>query len=302
MGAIDDVQHGKEMSEAELYVHEIVVAGISTAYYERGEGPPLILVHGMFGDFTDWETVLELLSRNFRVIAPDLPGFGRSGKPDVDYNADLFVRWMEALVVVLGVDKATMVGNSFGGEVVILYALAHPERVRRLVLVSSGGLRSYGEDERALLREKFSIENLKTVTPKVHEFLFRPVFAEKGAAWQRYLQKQNAKLARTDHEAYARSLHRSMNLAFSLYFDEELRRLWMPVLLVWGDRDIVFPIPLAERALTKLRHGEFVLLERAGHAPQLEDPEGFAAAVERFVFKDGSVALETSGTVAARTE
>lgn len=285
------------MNDLAPYVHEIDAAGVRTVYYERGTGPTLVLVHGMFGDYTDWETVLEPLSRSFRVIAPDLPGFGNSEKPDVEYDADLFVRWMHALFQAHGVVEATLVGNSFGGEVAMLYALAHPEQVRRLVLVSSGGLRFYGEDERALIREKFSIENLKAVTPKIHEFIFRTVFAEKGPAWQRYLEKQNAKLARADYPEYARSLHRSMNLAFSLYFDEELSRLHMPVLLVWGDRDMVFPIPLAERALAKLRHGEFILLEGAGHAPQLENREGFAAAVERFAGKGESVAPKAVGPV-----
>ncbi len=288
------------MKNFDPQVHETDAAGVRTVYHESGTGPTLVLIHGMFGDYTDWETVVEPLRRNFRVISPDLPGFGESEKPDIEYDREFFIRWMHALFESLGVNKATLVGNSFGGEVALLYALAHPKRVARMVLVSSGGLRFYGEDERALLREKFSVENLQALTPDTHEFIFRPVFGEKGTAWQRYLEKQNAKLARADHAEYARALHRCMNLAFSLYFDEELEHLRMPVLLVWGDRDIVFPIPLAEKALRKLRNGEFVLLERAGHAPQLENPDGFVAAVSRFAGEAGSDGHELTGRAAVK--
>lgn len=278
------------MNDLGLDVHEIEVAGIRTVYYERGTGPTLVLVHGMFGDYTDWETVLEPLSQNFRVVAPDLPGFGNSAKPDVAYDAEFFVNWMHAFIKALGVNEVVLVGNSFGGEISVLYALAHPVRSRRIVLVSSGGLRFYDEDERALLREKFSIDSLKSLTPEIHEWIFRPIFAEKGEAWLSYLRKQNAKLSRPDHAEYARALHHSMVLAFSLYFDNELQRLRVPVLLVWGDRDVVFPLPLAERALSKLRDGELVLLERAGHAPQLENPEGFVTAIQRFIVQSATVA------------
>jgi pimeloyl-ACP methyl ester carboxylesterase len=276
------------MSGEEPFIKTAVVDEIRTVYYERGSGRALVLLHGMFGDYTDWETVLEQLSQNFRLIAPDLPGFGASGKPDVPYDSEFFVSWMHKFLSTVGVSKPVFVGNSFGGELAILYALAHPENVTGLVLASSGGMKFFSEADQALLREKFSIENLKALTPTAHEWIFRPIFAEQGEAWRRYLAKQNAKLERSDREEYARALHRSMLLAYTLYFDGKLRHLKIPVLLVWGDGDVVFPVELAQQALAKLPNGELVLLERAGHAPQLENPEGFVRAVERFVERFGS--------------
>jgi len=271
------------MNDQACFVRATITAGIRTVYYDRGSGPTLVLLHGMFGDYTDWEPVLEPLSRTSRVIAPDLPGFGDSQKPDAPYDGAFFVDWLTSFLKELGISNLVLVGNSFGGEVAILFALAYPNRVRQLVLVSSGGLRFYNEQERSLLREKFSVENLASLTPEVHEWMFRPIFAEKALAWRHYLEKQNAKLSRSDRTEYARALHRSMLTAFSLYFDDELSRLKMPVLLAWGDGDVVFPLPLAEHALAKLPNGELVLLERAGHAPQLENRDAFVGAIERFV-------------------
>ncbi len=263
------------------HVHERAFAGIRTVYFDKGTGPVLVLLHGMFGDYSDWETVLQSLTQSFRVIAPDLPGFGASAKPETDYSQGFFVRWLDALLNTLHVHSAVMAGNSFGGEIAIVYAVAHPEKVERLVLVSSGGLRYYNEQERSLIREKFSVENLKLITPAAHEWMFQNVFAQKGTAWRRYLDKQNAKLSRPDRGEYAAALHKCILLAFSLYFDDELRRLKMPTLLIWGDGDLVFPIALAQRALNRLPNGELVLLEGAGHAPQLENPEAFVRALQR---------------------
>lgn len=270
------------MSGEVPFLNTVVTDGIRTVYYDRGSGAALVLLHGMFGDYTDWETILEPLSQNFRVIVPDLPGFGTSDKPDVLYDAEFFVGWIHKFLGEVGVSSAVLVGNSFGGEVAILYALANPKNVAGLVLASSGGMKFFTEAEQALLREKFSTENLKALTSTAHEWIFRPIFAEKGEAWRRYLAKQNAKLERSDRAEYALALHRSMLLAYTLYFGDKLRSLKVPVLLVWGDSDIVFPVALAQEALAKLPKGELVLLERAGHAPQLENPEGFVRAVERF--------------------
>ena len=108
--------------------------------WQGGEGRELVLIHGMFGDHLDWEPVLEPLSRSFRVTAPDLPGFGASPRNSRHrYDAELFVN---AIREVTGGRRVTLVGNSFGGQVAMLYALAHPECVSALVLVSSGGFRA----------------------------------------------------------------------------------------------------------------------------------------------------------------
>src|ERR1051326_4820043 len=80
--------------------------------YERGTGRPLLLIHGQFGDHLDWEPVLQPLSERYRVIAPDLPGFGDSSKPDASYSAEFFTRHLKLLLDALGVDRAAVAGNS----------------------------------------------------------------------------------------------------------------------------------------------------------------------------------------------
>ena len=264
------------------HLHTCEVAGNQIVYWEKGSGEPIVLIHGMFGDYLDWEPVLEPLAETFRVVAFDLPGFGASGKPQIEYTAEFFVATLHELLVLLGIRRPLLVGNSFGGELSILYAIEHPEYVKGLVLVSSGGLRFYSNEQKSKLRENFSVSNLRLMTPAINEFIFAGIFSRESEQRRRYIAKQNAKLQRDDFPAYTVALFQCMVLAFELYFDEELRAIAAPVLLLWGDADTVFPVALAERALTRLPNARLQLLPRAGHAPQLEAPGDFVAAIREF--------------------
>ena len=110
------------------------------AFVKVGEGPALLLLHGLGCDHTTWDAVIEPLSRRYTVIAPDLLGHGRSDKPRADYTLGGFANGMRDLLTVLGIDKVTVVGHSFGGGVAMQFAYQYPERTERLMLVATGGL------------------------------------------------------------------------------------------------------------------------------------------------------------------
>lgn len=114
----------------------IEAAGVDTFYLEAGEGPPVILLHGLGATNASMLPTLRDLSRDHRVIAPDLPGFGDSGKPVRPYHAGFFARWVVALLDRLGIARAHLVGNSMGGRVAIEVGLRFPERVDRLGLLA----------------------------------------------------------------------------------------------------------------------------------------------------------------------
>lgn len=264
------------------HVRELTLVGNRVAYYDRGQGPVLLLLHGMFGDHLDWEPVLEPLSTSFRVIAPDLPGFGNSDKPDIEYSAEFFVETLHELVSSLGLSDVTLVGNSFGGSIAILYSIAHPISVARLVLVSSGGMRRYSASEVEQVNLRFSEQNVGAFSPAVQEMMLSPIFGRHSPNRDRYMAKQAAKLVRADFLDYARSLSRAARMAFPLYLRQRLTEISCPTLLVWGDADVVFPPELAHQALAILQAGKLVLLPGCGHVPQLDDPGAFAAAVREF--------------------
>ena len=265
------------------FLQSRLVQGTRVVFYDRGGGPPLVLIHGMFGDHLDWETVLEPLARKHRVIALDLPGFGDSEKPEREYTAEFFIAALDELLQSLGVERAPVVGNSFGGIVAALYALAHPQKVERLVLVSSGGLRTFGGEERRLAVERLSEENLLGLTPAAHRLMFPVIFAKTGEVQERYFAKQDAKLARADYPAYVRAIVSSIRLVLSVYLLERLRDVRCPTLLLWGDRDTVFPVEQARQALERLPLGTLKIIPGGGHMLQADCPEELVAAVEEFL-------------------
>lgn len=268
------------------FLHDVVVEGCRIQYFDRGCGTVLVLIHGMFGDHLDWEPVLVPLSKSNRVIAVDLPGFGESEKPDEKYDKEFFVSKLRGFLNAIGVQRPVLVGNSFGGEIAILYTLEYSNDVAALVLVSSGGLRFYDESERKRIREAFSISNLRALSPAAHALMFSRVMSDMGphsAHSRRYLDRQNARLKRADYPEYTVAIHRSIETAFSLYFDEDLRRLSVPVLLAWGEGDAVFPVELAKAALGKLPNGQLALIPGGGHALQLERPAEFVSVLSRFL-------------------
>src|SRR5580658_754836 len=122
-----NIQHGS------IHGHDMV-------YRREGSGTALLLLHGIAGSSRTWRDVIPLLTDRFTVIAPDLMGHGLSEKPVGDYSLGAFASGIRDLLEVLGIDRATVVGQSFGGGVAMQLAYQHPERCERLVLVDSGGL------------------------------------------------------------------------------------------------------------------------------------------------------------------
>src|SRR6202011_4172776 len=116
----------------------INAGGIDTFYLEAGSGPAVILLHGLGATNASMLPTLWNLARDHRVLAPDLPGFGESGKPIRDYNADFFATWLSSFMDAAGVTRAHLVGNSLGGRVALETALKIPRRIDRLVLLAPG--------------------------------------------------------------------------------------------------------------------------------------------------------------------
>lgn len=254
--------------------------------FERGEGPALLLMHGMWGDWRDWEPVLEGLAEQHRVIAIDLPGFGDSAKPDADYAADIFIGALDAVIAQLDLRNVTLVGNSFGGLVALLYALARPECFARLVLVDTGGLHRWSEAEIIEGRQRYTRANILRLTPAFNELMFAPLFTQGPSAISRgYIAKQNAKLARPDFPQYARAIERSIAMALDLCLVARLHEIVAPTLLIHGAKDQIVPLAAVEAGARRFPRAELKVLSECGHVPQLECPGEVVEAISAFVAK-----------------
>ncbi|HUR51837.1 MAG TPA: alpha/beta fold hydrolase [Mycobacteriales bacterium] len=273
-----------------------VVHGYRRAYLlagpRLGTAPVLWLIHGIGDSSRTWEPVLPLLAAHHTVVAPDLLGHGASDKPRADYSIGGFANGVRDLQVVLGVESATIVGHSLGGGVAMQFAYQFPERVERMVLVSSGGL---GAEVNPLLRGAAipgaSYVIAATAQPRVQRamvgigrrlarlgLLDTNDVEDVAIIWEGLRDEATRK-------AFLRTLRAVIDVRGQAVTSHD--RLYLaadvPVMLIWGDRDPIVPVSHAALAAEALPHARLSIVPRSGHMPHRSEPEAFAAAVREFV-------------------
>jgi pimeloyl-ACP methyl ester carboxylesterase len=276
----------------EVPVSEIELHGHRVTYREVGEGPVLVLIHGVTGNMQTWDEVLPWLADRFTVVTPDLLGHGLSAKPKGDYSLGAFAAGIRDLLGALGHSKATVVGHSLGGGIAMQMAYQFPERCDRMVLVSSGGL---GQDVSLALRAA-TLPGSELVLPLIaHDSVI-----EAGRMLGQVLDTiglgispDKAEVARgyaslSDPEARGAFIHtmrgvidpggQRVSALDRLYLTEN-----MPSMLLWGRRDRIIPALHGERAHAEMPGSRLEVFEQAGHFPHVSEPRRFARALIDFV-------------------
>jgi len=274
-----------ELSTVRVHGHEV-------AYRTAGEGPVVLLVHGMAGSSSTWKPVIPLLAAHATVVAPDLPGHGRSAKPRGDYSLGASASFLRDLITTLGHDRVTIVGQSLGGGVAMQFCYQYPERVERLVLVGSGGL---GEEVMSILKVLAAPGVDLLMTPA-----FLPFFRDAGNAVGRALAKIGLRPSPQAFEmwrAYASLTDGATRSAFvqtlRAVVDTHGQRVSahdklylsarVPSMIVWGDQDPVIPVSHAYAAHEAMPASRLEIFEGCGHFPHFEAPAEFAEILLDFM-------------------
>ena len=280
------------MSSTSLEVQYVTIHGHRRAYVKTGSGPVVLLLHGLGCDHTTWLPVIESLARRYTVVAPDLLGHGLSDKPRADYSVGGYANGMRDLLTVLGIDKVTVVGHSFGGGVAMQFAYQFPERTERMVLVAPGGL---GPEVSPAIRA--------VTTPGFHQVmgvLTLPVVRHVGKAGMRALSRTSWKATRDLDEVAEifdsfkdpasrhaiRHVVRAVvdwrgqivTMADRAYLTEA-----MPMCVVWGRDDQVIPVRHASNAARLAPEARVEVIPNAGHFPHKDHPHRFAKVVHEFI-------------------
>jgi pimeloyl-ACP methyl ester carboxylesterase len=269
----------------------VLLHGRSLRYVEAGNGPVLLLIHGMAGTCETWQAVIEPLAQRYTVIAPDLPGHGESAPSGGDYSLGALAAVLRDLLAARGHERATLVGHSLGGGIAMQFAYQFPELTERLVLVSSGGL---GPEVNPVLRA--------AALPGAN--LFIAATAGPGRAAGSALARGLASIGlrpSADISEVARGYASLADSGRRSAFLATLRsvvgtegqlveagdRLYLadgvPVLIVWGRRDRIIPVAHGEHAHHAIADSHLEIFDAAGHMPQLEAPARFVAVLERFL-------------------
>ena len=237
-------------------------------FVDEGQGPVLLLLHGLFGALSNWHDVVAEFSPDYRVIIPLLPVYDM---PLTQAGVPGLVGYVESFVAAMGLPASfTVLGNSLGGHVALVYAINNARRVGRLVLTGSSGL---FEDSMGGSFPKRG--NYAYVQERVGYTFYDPTVATRELVDEVFdVTNSNARCLRII--SIARSAQRH-NLS------KELHKIQQPVLLVWGLNDTITPPPVAHEFARLLPHAELRFLDHCGHAPMMERPAAFNAYLRQFL-------------------
>jgi pimeloyl-ACP methyl ester carboxylesterase len=236
-------------------------------YLEQGEGEILLLLHGLFGALSNWESAINHFSRKHRVIIPMLPIYDC---PLKDSNLEGLVRFVDEFVAFKQLSDLTLLGNSLGGHIALIYALKNPEKVKRMVLTGSSGL---FEDSMGGSFPKRG--NYEYIRERVLYTFYDPNSATKELVDEVFdITNNNQKCLRIINIARSAQRH---NLA------NDLPKLEMPTLLIWGLNDTITPPEVAHEFNRLLPNSTLRFIDKCCHAPMMERPEKFNAYLDQFL-------------------
>lgn len=281
----------RTMDGDEYPIHLLSIHGNDVAYRRAGTGPVLVLLHGIAGSSETWLPVMRLLQRDYTVLAPDFLGHGGSAKPPGDYSLGNLAAGLRDFLHILEVERATVVGQSYGGGVAMQFAYQFPERCERLVLVDAGGL---GREVSWMLR---------LVTLPGAEYLLPVLFSapvrDCGDSMIRFLRDRGIRYTRatevwrsfaslteaSNRDAFVRTMRAVIEPGGQAV--SAMDRLYlvagMPALIVWGDKDKIIPLSHAYQAHEAIPNSRLEIMKGVGHFPHVEEPFRFVEIVVDFL-------------------
>ena len=275
----------------------IQIEGHTVFYIAKGEGEPLILIHGYGAGIWVWERQIDVLSQGRRVYALDLLGHGFSDRPRIAYTPEAYIRFLKGFMDAVGVEQGDLIGNSMGGGLAWAAAAHFPERVKRLVLIDcippdvldqvrNESFRRLAAFKRLpflaififYTRNKDSIRSVlkecvsdtKRITPEVVDRQYR-LSMVRGSTWSLY------------------STFRYASRAIGLR--DSLSRIRHPTLLIWGAEDRIFPPSVGEHLQRSIAGARLHVIEKSGHVPMWETPEKVNPLILAFLNERGKTYL-----------
>jgi pimeloyl-ACP methyl ester carboxylesterase len=253
--------------------------GLNIRYLDYGapssDAKDLILLHGLGASSERWLLVAPTLSKYFRVVVPDVVGFGYSDRPTVEYTMDFFISFLEEFLQTLGIERPHIIGSSFGGHIAAEYAIRNKRYVDRLVLASPAGI-------------------MRTSTPTLDHYIMAALYPTYENAFKAFVNMAYDSSAVNDE--IVRDFVKRMNLPNAKYafistllgmrYSPPLRgrlsNIIAPTLIIWGDYDMMIPIQYS-KDFREVPNSELVIIKECGHTPYVEKPKTFNRIVLKFL-------------------
>jgi pimeloyl-ACP methyl ester carboxylesterase len=243
---------------------KILIKGIETNYKIGGKGENLLILHGWGGSSDSWRKIIEILGIKYKVICPDFPGFGKTKLPEKPWNLNDFVDWLKEFTEKLNLKEFFLLGHSFGGRIAIRFSISYPERVKKLVLINSAGIKQeWG------LKERITFQLAK---------IGNAVFSKKPfSRFKETVRNFFYQMARIKDYSKAKGVMKeTMKEIIKEDLLLDLPKIQNETLILWGEKDKILPLKYAFLFKEKIKNSKLEILPKIGHSPHLEDPEKLA--------------------------
>jgi len=266
------VDEAKMMEEKFLQID-----GNKIRYLESGNSKKtLVLVHGLGASAERWDQVIPLFADEFRVIVPDLIGFGYSDKPLVDYTPEFFSEFLKKFFIASGIKRPNLIGSSLGGQISAEYASSNPQEIEKLILVSPSGAMKQSTPalDAYIMAALYPNEQSAKNAFELMEGSGKTVNEEIVNGFIERMRLPNAKLA---------FMSTLLGLKNSELITSKLQTISTPSLIIWGSNDPVIPIQHADSFVSTIQDCRFFRMDGCGHTPYVQDPHVFASKVIEFL-------------------
>lgn len=241
-------------------------------YIEVGEGPVLLLLHGLFGALSNWVDVTSHFSSRYKVVIPLMPIYSL---PILNTNVKALANFVHDFILFKNYNDITLIGNSLGGHVGLVYVTRHPERIKAMVLTGSSGLYENAMGGSFPRREDYNF-----IKEKVEYTFYDPKTASKELVDEVYeIVNDKGKLIRILSLAKSAIRHN---------MSEELDVIKQPTCLIWGKQDTVTPPEVAEDFHKLIANSDLYWIDKCGHAPMMEQPQEFNQTLDKWLEKISS--------------
>jgi len=268
----------------------ISARGINTRYWSMGEsGSPVLLIHGFGASVEIWQHNIGAIAKNHCVSALDLVGFGRSYKPDIKYSPSTFIQHLDAFITVMNIDRVNLVGLSMGGGISLMYTIAYPEKVDKLVLVDSAGLGKELILSMRLMSLPVIGELMTKPSRKMAYLFFKPAVLDSKILKGEFTETYYRLFSLPGAQKAMLKILRSVCTIFGPRKDAlqntmaHLDKITAPTLIIWGRQDAVLPVAHAYFAKEKIVNSQLHVFDQCGHMPHFEKPEEFNRVVLEFL-------------------
>ncbi|NIV13856.1 MAG: alpha/beta fold hydrolase [Aliifodinibius sp.] len=257
--------------------------GQKVAYMDKGKGQAIILIHGLGSYIPAWKKTIPALTEKYRVIALDLPGFGKSSKDVESYSISFFAKAVADLQDSLGIKKATWIGHSMGGQIALRAATNYPDKINKLVLLAPAGFETFTKQEGAMMSNFVTPQSIKATPDSLIRQTFKATFYDFPKEAQFMIEDRLAIRSAENFEGYARAYAGSVQAMLDGPVFEELSEINQQVLILFGKQDMLIPNrqfhpnlstqKVAESGHEQLSNSQLKMVDKAGHFVHFEQSE-----------------------------